>query len=245
MPSYDVCICYHPKDKVVFDYCIASVRNFLSDANTIYVIAKENPEVEDIEWIPESLYPFSKEDVGTIIQCNNRVGWYYQQLLKLYCYRILPSKSEHILILDSDVIIKESISFFDETKIFLSVSPENHGPYFSHIKKLLDLEKQTEYSGIVHHMMTKRDHMEILLKDIEQKHHEPAWKAMILTVNPEDYKQSGMSEYELYFNYCLKKFPDEYKLRKLPFANCSSFQEFSQRKEALVAIHSWLAVGVE
>lgn len=239
MPFYDICVCYHPKDESVFGHGILSLRNFLPEANTIYIISKEDPELDDCVWIPESSFPFSKEDVGSIIQCESRVGWYYQQLLKIYCYRVLPSKSEYILIVDADVILKDYIDFFENEKIILSVAIENTVQYFSHMDALLNLKKQTEYSGIVHHMMTKRTHMEVLLQEIETTHQQPAWKAMLSFVKPEHYDNSGMSEYEIYFNYCLKNFPTEYIYRKLPFANCSSFREFSERTEALVAIHSW------
>lgn len=240
MPSYDVCICYHPKDATIFEYCIASIRSFLEEVTTIYVVSNKNPEIEGITWIPESSYPFSKEDVGTIIQSKTRVGWYYQQLLKLYVYRVIPSKSEHILILDSDIILKEHIDFFDGEKLYLSVSPENHQPYFIHMEKLLQLKKQTEFSGIVHHIMTKRNHMEKLLDDIERIHSMPTWKAMLVLVNPQDYEKSGMSEYEIYFNYCLRTFPDSYIVRELPFANCGTFQDFVNINVPLVALHSWL-----
>ena len=239
MPAYDVCMCYHPKDAFTLEHSVRSIRQNLPDAKTVYIISKEDPEVEGCVWIPESSYPFSKEDVGKIIHCETRVGWYYQQLLKLYCYRVLPSISEHILILDTDVIIREKIDFFEGDKILLGVSPENNVEYFLHMERLLPLKKQTEYSGIVHHMMTKRNHMETILQEIERIHQQPAWKILISLVNPEYYDNSGMSEYEIYFNYCLKNYPTEYKYRILPFANCTSFREVSERKEPLVAIHAW------
>ncbi len=213
----------------------------LQDAKTIYVVSKDRPEEEDIVWIPESAYPFRKEDVAQIITGNTRIGWYYQQLLKMYLYKVLPTESDYVLILDSDVMIKDPISFFEEGKVLLSISTEETPAYYSHMERVLPgLQKQTEFSGIVHHMMTKRKHMSEILDRIEKEHEGPAWKTLLRLVDPEDHTRSGMSEYEIYFNYCLQYHSDEYAIRLLKFANCTSFRELEQKKDAaLVALHAW------
>jgi hypothetical protein len=241
MSSYDVFLCFHPKDQLIFDYCLPSIRKYLSEANTIYVVSEEKPETDEtIVWIPETSYPFQKKDVERFITRKERIGWYYQQLLKMYMYEVLPSQADHILIVDSDVIFKEHVSFFENNSILLGTSPEHHEPYFEHMKNLLQLEKQTEYSGIVHHMMTKRNHIKEILETIESIHKKPAWQALLEFVNPIYYGSSGMSEYEIIFNYCLKYHPDSYKIRILPFANCANFQDFLEQKVAFVALHAWL-----
>lgn len=241
MPSYDICIPFHPKDKLILEYCIPSIRQNLPEAQTIYVVSAEDPDVEGCVWIPETAYPFTKEDVGNIITHPPRVGWYLQQLLKLYCYRAIPSTADYILILDSDVIIKEYISFFEENTILFAISPEDTPAYFIHLEKLIPgLTKQVPYSGIVHHIMTKRTHMEHILSSIETLHGMPAWKAMLLLVDPEDYGKSGMADYEIYFNYCLKYFSEDYKIREISFANCANFEDFVRQKVSLVALHAWM-----
>jgi hypothetical protein len=145
------------------------------------------------------------------------------------------------LILDADVIIKKEISFFKDTKILLSISAENHEPYYHHMTKVIpELKKQTDYSGIVHHMMTKRSHVEEILTKIERLYEKPAWLSLLERVDPEHYKQSGMSEYEILFNYCLQNHPSQYETRVLPFANCATFEEFKNVDVSLVALHSWV-----
>jgi hypothetical protein len=242
MPSYDVFICYHPKDEMTLPHCVQTIRMHLVDAKTIYVISKEKPDEDDIVWIPESAYPFTKEDVAQIITEEKRVGWYYQQLLKMYLYKVLPPESEYVLIVDSDVMIREPIAFFQEGKVLLSISTEETLSYYIHMERVLPgLQKQTEFSGITHHMMTKREDMLEILDKIESIHEGPAWKTLLRLVNPEDYKSSGMSEYEIYFNYCLKYHSDRYTYRLLKFANCFSFRELGLKKDvALVALHAWM-----
>jgi hypothetical protein len=240
MPPYDVCIPYHPKDSNMLEHCIVSIRQYLLEAQTIYIISKENPQLEDTVWIPESQYPFTKEDVAKVISFPPRVGWYYQQLLKLYCYRILPSTADRILLLDSDVVFKKNVDFFEGEVSLFAISPEHHEPYFKHMTSLLPhIQKQSKYSGIVHHMLTKKTHMEHLLSTIESIHAQPAWKAILSVVDEKEYFNSGMSEYEIYFNYCLQSFPSEYKIRILPFANCSNFKEFKEVDVSLAAVHSY------
>lgn len=242
MLSFDICIPFHPKDICILNYCVSSIRCYLPEVKNIYVISETQPDIEDVCWIPESVYPFTKEDIGKYILCKGRIGWYYQQLLKLYCYRALPSTSEHILIVDSDVVLKEHIDFFCpiEKKILFAVSKENTLPYFEHMKKVIPgLTKQySEHSGITHHIMTKREHMEELLSKIESIHKQEAWKAMVSLVDPEFYPASGMSEYEIYFNYCLQYHPNSYKIRILPFKDCIIFKDFIDAKTPYVAIHT-------
>jgi hypothetical protein len=241
MPSYDVCIPFHPKDRLILEYCIPSIHQHLPEAKNIYVVSKEDPNLEEIIWIPESSYPFTMEDVASIIHSKTRIGWYFQQLLKLYCYRALPSESNNILILDSDVIIKKHIQFFNDTKILMAISPECHQPYYNHMERILPgLTKQTQFSGIVHHIMTNRYHMEELLSKIEEFHGKHAWMALLELVNPDDYDFSGMADYEIYFNYCLKYHPDDYQIYLLQFGNFHNFEDFVKTDVYLGALHSWI-----
>jgi hypothetical protein len=54
-----------------------------------------------------------------------------------------------------------------------------------------------------------------------------------------DHPGSGMSEYEILFNYFLKFFPDKYILRPLIIDNLSALGEINASSADMVAIHSW------
>jgi hypothetical protein len=248
--SYDVLIPYHEKDASILPYCIASVKQNAIGSQIIYVVSESNPDVEGITWIPEANLPFTKNDVATYIKHPPRVGWYFQQLIKLYAYEYLPSSAQNILILDSDVIIKKPVTFFtDDGKICFGTSGEHTEPYFVHMGKIIPgLKKMRAESGICHHIMTRRDHLRKILSDIEiahahaHTHIRPAWAIMLEFVLPEDYHRSGMADYEIYFNYCLQFFPDNYVVRPIVVDNLTNFGEFQASTADMVALHAWARV---
>lgn len=245
MAKYDVLIPFHEKDLPILSYCIASVKQNAVGAQTIFIVSEKRPDIDDSDdciWIPEAHLPFSKEDVSSYIHSETRIGWYYQQLLKLFAFHYLPTKLNHLLILDSDVILKKQVSFFsEEGHIYLASSEEHTEAYFTHMSRLLPgLTKQiSDTSGICHHFMLKREHVEYLLETIVKIHNDSAWKVMLRLVDPEDYNKSGMSEYEILFNFCLRNYPNEYRVRPLQIDNLSTFGEFNQSKADMVALHAW------
>jgi len=238
--SFDVLIPYHEKDSSILPFCIQSIQQYAEGVKTIYVVSANDPDVEDVTWFPESRLPFTKDDVAKYITCSKRIGWYYQQLIKLYLYEYLPT-ANNVLILDSDVILRKPISFFTaDGRICLAPNDENHLPYFTHMEKLIPgLTKLTPYSGVSHHMMTSREHIHKLLSHIERIHGRPAWIALLELVDPAHHDGSGMSEYEILFNYCLMLFPDKYILRPLIIDNLSALSEINSSTADMVAIHSW------
>lgn len=238
--SFDVLIPYHEKDSSILPFCVQSVQQYAKGAKTIYVVSLNDPEIEGVTWFSESRLPFTKDDVARYITCPNRVGWYYQQLIKLCLYNYLPTDT-NVLILDSDVILRKPITFFTEDgRICLAPNDEYHVPYFTHMAKLIPgLTKVTPYSGVSHHMMTCREHVQALLTHIEKIHGRPAWIALLELVDSEHHSGSGMSEYEILFNYCLMLFPDKYILRRLIMDNLSSLSEINASTADMVAIHSW------
>lgn len=238
--SYDIIIPHHKKDSSILPFCIQSVNQYAVGAKTIYVVSEEDPEIDNILWFPESKLPFTKEDVAKYIKYPPRVGWYYQQLIKLYLYEYLPTSASHVLILDSDVIIRKPINFFKDGKICLSINDEYHEPYFIHMDKLIPgLTGIPPYSGICHHIMTCREHLQAFLRHVERIHGMFAWMAMLSLVTPENYKASGMADYELYFSYCLRYFPDEYVIRPLRIVNLKFLNEINDSSADMVAIHWW------
>jgi len=243
--TIDAFVPLHPKDLDMLPYCVIGLRKNIKGLRNIYVVSKENPEdIDDIIWVPESRFPFSIEDVGLHIKSTNkREGWYFQQLLKMYAFRIIEDCANNLLLFDADCVICRPISFFDENRALLDWTDEQiHLPYFEHASKVLKdafVRVDPTKSGITDHMLVRREIMEEILKQIE--HGGNAWQVLLEAVDPAQWDKSGMSEYEIYYNYVLKWYPDEYSLRQLTREiglNLGALSRDSQHLDIL-AFHAW------
>ena len=77
-------------------------------------------------------------------------------------------------------------------------------------------------SGICHHMMFEKKYIDELISQIEKNHNELFYNVFLKTVT--DKNGSGASEYEIYFNYMLKFYPDKIIIRKLNWKNTNKLE---------------------
>src|SRR5665213_4572482 len=80
----DVVIPLGPRDRETVAVSVRSVRRFVRDVRTIYLVSREDPRIENTEFIPESVFPFGLDTIATLLETRERAGWYLQQLIKLY-----------------------------------------------------------------------------------------------------------------------------------------------------------------
>lgn len=249
-PPFDAMIPFHQKDSDILPYCIFGLRKNMRGLRNIYVVSREEPEdLEDAIWISEDRFPFTKADVeGIIKSTNNRHGWYLQQLLKLYAFHGIEGALDHILVFDADCVVCRPIELFNEQgQILFDWTHEIiYEPYFKHATAALgDLfcRVNPSVSGIREHMLFRRDILNGMLNKLEARHADiPAWKALLETVNPEEFNHSGMSEYELYFNYALKWFSNEHALRSLKRGNGISIRALAEgaHQADIIVFHAWV-----
>lgn len=230
----DVIIPCAPKDKEILEHCIQGIRKYGQNIGRIIVVSKERLSTE-AEWFNEALYPFSKQDLAYEIfhgnrkkaqkflaRKNSRIGWIFQQFLKLYAPFVIPNISSNVLIVDADLIFIQPTSFMNEQgEPFFNVGEETyHSPYFEHMKRVLpDLKRvHQEHSGITHHMLFQKPILEDLFDLISKRHNRVAWKALCRSIDPKKVHESSLSEYEIYFNFVQLR-TDQAKLRPLRFMN--------------------------
>lgn len=223
--KYNVATTLHIKDKERYTQFLKYNTKRLPDANKYYYISYQKYDI-NAEYISENEYPFTKKEVINYIKNyipNYRWGWYYQQLLKLYIFRINKIKSEYILIFDSDILLLKNIVLFEnETPLLFKRNTGDkkiHKPYKECIKDLLkNLNDKDIDSGICHFMLFKKEYIEKLLITIEQIHNKPAWQAcldsVINYIKLSSYDNSIFSEYELYYNYIKTYKKNVYKINK-------------------------------
>ena len=88
-----------------------------------------------------------------------QVGWYYQQLLKLYAAFVIPDISSNVLIVDADTIFLNPVHFLNAQHAGLyNPGTEYNPPYFEHAAKLIPNFKKLfpQHSGISHHMLFQK-----------------------------------------------------------------------------------------
>lgn len=258
----DVVIPCHEKDLRTLELCIQSIRKHGKGIRRIIVIS-EKKLTENAEWFPETQYPFSRQDVLDEIfngdkklaeeyakLPGSRLGWIFQQLLKLYAPLVIPNISSNVLMLDSDVVFLRDVVFIDnEGNALFNFSKEDHEPYFEHAKKLISgpYEIKRVYkdkSGICHHMLFQRYILEELFECITQTHKTEPWRALCRCIDREYIynNKSALSEYEIYFNFAFGH-SHAVKIRHLPYKDAKFSKESIEwaKKQGLyyVALHTW------
>ncbi len=252
----DVVIPCTKKDLNTLEHCIAGIRKNCHEVRRVIVVSKERL-TGSAEWYDESLYPFSMHDVAyELVGSNveavqyvanrlNRLGWIYQQLLKLYAPMVIPGISSNVLIVDSDTIFLRPVTFIGENGAALfNVGTECHSPYFFHARRLLPYLHKVfpAFSGICHHMLMQKCVLDDLHKAIQTRHSLPLWKAFLRCIDKSDLFGSGASEYEIYFNYAHIR-SDQFKIRQLQWKDISAVSAIDNFKKYgyhYVCAHAYL-----
>ena len=234
----DVVIPCHPKDIVSLELCIAGIKNHGHNIRRIIVVSKSRM-TENAEWFSEDIFPFTKQDIATLVfrhnkeegiayflSDKNQVNAMYQQLLKLYSPFVIPGISSNVLILDADTIFLKATKFLNEQNgAYFTKSIGYLQHYFTHGEKLIPgFFKVASCSGIAHHMLFQKAILKDFFSRIEKAHQMPAWKAICTCVDLRDVYRCTFSEYELYFNFSLAQ-TYQVEVRELKWDNISQIEE--------------------
>lgn len=251
----DVVIPSVEKDLLTLQLCIAGIRKNGANVRRIIVVSK-NKLTDQAEWFNEKMYPFSLSDVALalakgdrqkqelLLQKGGRAGWYYQQLLKLYAFLVIPDISSNILVLDSDTVFLNPVTFLnDENEGMYNPGIEYHPPYFQHGALLIPgfYKCFPDYSGISHHMIFQKAVLDSLFSTVERIHSDPFWQVFCRCVSEESLFHSGASEYEIYFNYIFSR-THQISIRKLEWKNINRLSDIEPLKKKgfhYVSIHSY------
>lgn len=215
--KYNVVTTLHIKDKERYEKFLKYNRKFLLESKNFYYVSYNEFNDIDALHIEEDKYPFSKNEVIKYIKDyipDYRWGWYYQQLLKIFIFKIDIIDTEYVLIFDSDILFLKSISLFNNSKPVLfkrnTGNRQVHEPYLECQKYIFPELNGNQYdSGICHFMLFKKSLIEEMINKIEIIHNKPAWKSIldgvINYVKNIEYNDSILSEFEMYYNYIKEK----------------------------------------
>jgi hypothetical protein len=255
----DVIIPCAPKDVRTLEKCIKGIKQNGMHVRRVIVVSKEKL-TEQAEWFREDAFPFTKEEIALEIfrgneqaasqfvhQPESRIGWLFQQFLKLYALFVIPDLSPNLLVLDADVIFFRPVSFMDsEGNPYFTPSDEPyHAPYFTHGARLLSgwHRVHAQVSGIAHHMLFQKPILEDLFQKIREEHEIEPWKAICRVTDLNDIYFAGLSEYEIYFNYTLLR-TSQGTIRPLRWTLCRSIhhiQAYQHGGYSFICCPTWLS----
>ena len=223
----DAIVCLGPHDEDMISYCISSLYNYVEDIRNIYVISYRDIDISGAIVVPESAFPFTKEDCGKATK-EDRAGWYLQQLLKFYAPLLIKDCSEIVLWVDADTVFHKRTKFRQGEKILMNKTFEVYAPYFEHMTRLhpsfVAWKKQT--SGIVNCMPVLKGVLRELMTMVEDYHgNKPFWRVFLDCVSKGSSVGVGASEYEIYYHYLMRMHKNKVVERPLQFSN------FGQRVE--------------
>ena len=212
----DVVIPLVEKDILYFERCVQALKRYsLNPIRNIYIVSpfsdKINKIVENnnnLIFIHEDkVTKITSDEISSIIESSKMVGWLKQQLVKLNIDTIdgiLP----YTLVIDSDTILCKEQCFIYGQKIVLKYSDEFHLKYKLANGWLLNKFSYSFLSYISHHQIFNIYHLKELRNHVESNTR--------LTFNLaflESYKRYTLvSEYELYGQFVLMKYPSIYVL---------------------------------
>jgi hypothetical protein len=254
----DVVIPTHEKDLLTLNYVIDGVKKNIANVGRIIVVSKKK-YTDKAEWFDESLYPFSYKEISDILD-GQRVGWHYQQLLKLYASFVIPDICENILILDADTVFYRKVEFFSAANLPLyNLSKDKdldksdfQQTTFKHITKILPEIGQNfpikfkNVSGVCHHMLFQRNILKDLMQRVENANFNGGKFYEIFLKNR--YNSCGVTEYNLYFYFLISCHPNSYEIRILNYKNTSKFYPWLERlrkKYHYCSYHSYMREALQ
>lgn len=255
MNKFDIVIPCHPKDYLNLTQTIKSLRN-LSQKNNVYIISPSEIDIQledKFNHINDDVFKdmFSIEQIKNIWMTKDlkfayRASWIYQQLIKLFAFKVIPELTEAFLFLDSDTMFLRNVNF-DINKFQYSIPTENHIEYKISYEKMTGMKAEPLFSFICHHMLFKKTYLNELINHIENLHQNNFVDVLLNSINYST--QSPFAEQELYGNWVYSKYPNICERRQLKCENISYIPNDQQMQELgkhfdMVSSHAWIR-GIE
>jgi hypothetical protein len=243
MNNFDIVLPVGPNEVPIIQDVVKLVMTNVKGFNKIYLLTPdETLNIENCTTINENIFPFNKEEITKILGESCRINWVYQQLLKLYAVNIIPNCLDNILILDSDVFVLKELYFIDDNKPIFTVGYEYTHEYHEHSKRLHPslIRAHHDYSGVSHHMVFNKKHLNELFELIEKFHNRPFFNIFLEAIDTRDKNDFKCSEYEIYFNFMCLYHADEIVIRHLRWANVFYLNDNTINEYDYVSIPKYL-----
>lgn len=252
----DVVIVAHPKDTSTLNLCIEGIKRNCDAVRRVIVVSASCLTTK-AEWFNEADYPFTKHDISLRIGRGDEkrtklflalhgrkrgIGWYYQQLLKLYAPYVIPDISSNVLVIDADTIFLNPVNFLTDSHAGLfATATKIKDRYINHAKRLVPGYKRANprFFSVCHHMLFQKPIMDDLFNLVEKHHGKAFWEAFCDCV---DLNEGGASEYEIYYSFAFSM-TNQVKIRQLKFANTpylNQIENYRKKGYHFASFHSYM-----
>lgn len=206
---YDLIINVHPKDLNKIPYCISSIYDNFS-------ILPENNYIVTPEYFYYSSFKTILDNEAIAINKNEikhkRPNWIFQQLIKLFQNF---TKNNLYMCVDADIIFNNKINV--GKKFYISSREQYHEPYFNLMKKI-GIKRCVNHTFINDFMLfDKNICKEVVGGDI---------KSFVDFLNEAMNDSCYLSEFELYGNYVMNKYP---KLYDIEYTQVATFGKYIEQ----------------
>lgn len=226
---FDIVIPVGPNDDKVIETQINYTKENIIGYRNIYLVCYDpSIHITGCITINENIFPFNINTVSTLHGKVERNGWYLQQLIKLYSGTTIPNILPRYLVIDSDTFFLRQTTFISNDVCLFNHGVEYHKPYFTHMSKLYNglVKIDPIKSGICHHMIFETQYIKKLIEMVEEQHNDKFYHVFLKCVDINHIQGSGASEYEIYFNFMLKWYPQKIKIRPLKWANTNQIKDY-------------------
>ena len=246
---FDILMLSAEKDFNKIKFVYESIHKNIENFNQIHCISNinvsDNLRVSGIEYHTDDEvldFDYSKFK-GNVLK---RKGWYVQQYIKLF-QNVTDS---NYLVVDSDIFFNRKIEIDDKNPSFFFGRDQHHLPYFDFMKRILDLDREFNYSFINEIMLFKREYIKNML-DRLNVNSKGFFDLSVNILNDIDH-DAGMSEYELYGNYVTKYFPDSYSYKHIKTylggkndvwndEEVSNYMKMFEKSDFdIISMHTWI-----
>jgi hypothetical protein len=219
----DAVVPAHEKDFPVLRQCVAGLLRWVEPVQRVIVVSRQPFPTDDprVVWVAEPAgggpLPSLAEARAHVAehgpQATERVGWVYQQLLKLGADSVIPDLSASYLVVDSDVVFLRRVTFAGDARFVYSRSPDDHEPYIAAYRRLLGADPPIDFACTAHHLHLDRALLGELKAVIEQRHGKP-WPLAYL--DAVDWAEpSSINEQDTYAQWVIGAHPDLARHRQL------------------------------
>ena len=199
------------KDLQVFRKSLKSALRHLLDVQTFFVICPQAEKLsgkfrslgtERVIFVDEKSFPLKFESVADVMLDSvaqvgkyplkkgksqfesfmwSKLGWFFQQVVKIYAGEFLGL--EDFVVLDSDLVFFRDIKFKNDSigRYNYAYSSQWHASYRATMKLILGIDHTPGpyYSGICHHMVMVKKVIDDMKERVLALHGVPMWQMML------------------------------------------------------------------